>query len=183
MGREDGLGRVEKKVQVARVLSFIVAASWSYGLVYYMALFGVSLFITPWMLGDVLVVTSLPYLAAFFVPVVPSFLVFRHLGSMAYAIRSENVKLLKELDSRGWAWVELVFGLVIPLFMLYVVGMPAYTLDALTGFLIPRLIPITLKGEMTVGGAFVSLPTAYALQRIHADVVSLRAPRSHGWFG
>ena len=182
MQKEGDAGRIQKKVdlrgiqkkiKVARVLSLIVALSWAYGLVYFAALVVLALFITPWELGDVLVVTALPYFAAFFVPVVPSFLVFRHLGEMAYAVKKNDVKLFKQLDSTGWIWVELIFGLLVPLFMVYVTGIPVFAVDAMAGFRIPRLVPVTLKGEMTVGGAILSIPTAYVMQSVHSDAAAL----------
>jgi len=45
--------------------------------------------------------------------------------------------------------------------------------DAMAGFRIPRLVPVTLKGEMTVGGAILSIPTAYVTQTVHSDAAAL----------
>ncbi len=174
MESKESLAQLEHVVHWARVIGFLVFFAWAVGFAYFFAVFAVGLFITPWMLGDVITLYGLTYFAVFAVFVVPAYLVYRHLGSLKYALKAKNYKLLKQLDGKGWAYLEVAFAGILPAIVLLVVHVPIAVVNGLLRKPLPEIVVTSLEPFMLVVGSALSFVEAYLIIRLNGQAESLR---------
>ncbi len=158
----------------ARVVGFLVFLAWAVGFLYFFAAFVRGLFITPWMLGDVVTLYGLMYFAVFAVFVVPAYLVYRHLGSLKYALKTKNYKLLKQLDGEGWAYLEVTLAGIVPAFVLLAIHVPIALVNGLLGRPLPDVVIRSMEPFMLVFGSALSFLEAYLIIRLHNQAEAMK---------
>ncbi|WP_449462109.1 hypothetical protein PQ610_06275 [Tardisphaera miroshnichenkoae] len=173
MESKELLEQVSHTLHWARVTGFLVFFAWAVGFSYFLGVFVTGLFITPWMLGDVVTLYGLTYFAVFAVFVVPAYLVYRHLGSLKYALKTKNYKLLKQLDGEGWAYLEVTLTGIVPAVVLLVVHVPIAVVNGLLGRPLPEVVAKAMEPFMLVVGSALSFVEAYLIIKLHGQAEAL----------
>jgi len=134
---EAKLSSIKTEILVAWIFSILVVVGWAIGFlfyfVYYFIILGLlfpptSFYGAP--LAGIFIGIGLVYGIIFLVLMIPSILVLRRTGRMRGAVNRGDIKMLKQLNSVGWAIIALIFAGVIPGIMLLIANGPINELGA-----------------------------------------------------